>query len=240
MDLAIAEQLLAINRTFYQQFADQFDATRQRLQPGVSQILAMIPPDARVLDLGCGNGEFWRGLVAQGFQGEFVGLDFSDGLLTAARQATDSGARASFYQRDLSTSDWDAGLTGPFDFVVAFAVFHHLPALYHAAIFEKVQGLLAKTQAARFIFSNWQFLNSARWRARIQDWERVKLNAADVAPGDYLLDWRRGGVGYRYVHHFDETELSNLARATGFQIATQFHSDGKEGNLAIYQILESK
>ncbi len=52
---------------------------------------------------------------------------------------------------------------------------------------------------------------------------------------DYLLDWRSGGRGLRYVHHFNETELSKLAESSGFEIVETFYSDGKEGNLAVYQ-----
>jgi hypothetical protein len=32
----------------------------------------------------------------------------------------------------------------------------------------------------------------------------VGLSANDVDPGDYLLDWRSGGEGLRYIHHFSE------------------------------------
>ncbi|HNB51067.1 MAG TPA: hypothetical protein PK530_03960, partial [Anaerolineales bacterium] len=87
-----------------------------------------------------------------------------------------------------------------------------------------------------FILSNWQFLNSPRWVARIQLWERVGLTTEDVAPNDYLLDWRRGGEGLRYVHHFSEDELAKLAQDTGFEVTETFHSDGAEGNLGLYQI----
>ncbi len=87
-----------------------------------------------------------------------------------------------------------------------------------------------------FIFSNWQFLNSPRWIARIQPWERVELTASDLDSHDYLLDWRRGGEGLRYVHHFSEAELAALAKETGFEVLETFVSDGAEGNLGLYQI----
>jgi hypothetical protein len=89
-----------------------------------------------------------------------------------------------------------------------------------------------------FVLSNWQFLNSPKLKARIQPWERVGLNNEQVDEGDYLLDWRSGGEGLRYVHHFDREELSALAAEAGFQITTEFEADGKSGNLALYQIWE--
>ena len=83
--------------------------------------------------------------------------------------------------------------------------------------------------------SNWQFLNSEKLKARIQPWEAVGLWESDVDPGDYLLDWRSGGTGVRYVHHFSAAELSALARDAGFVIEETFHSDGTSGDLGLYQ-----
>jgi very-short-patch-repair endonuclease len=76
--------LLDLNRQFYQQFGAAFAATRQRLQPGVSRLLAQIPLDGRWLDIGCGNGELSRELQRRGFVGKYVGLDFSREMLEAA------------------------------------------------------------------------------------------------------------------------------------------------------------
>jgi hypothetical protein len=60
-----------------------------------------------------------------------------------------------------------------------------------------------------------------------------------VDAGDYLLDWRSGGEGLRYVHHFDEAELQGLAERSGFQIDETFYSDGETGNLGLYEIWKS-
>jgi len=58
----------------------------------------------------------------------------------------------------------------------------------------------------------------------------------DVDECDYLLDWRSGGTGLRYVHYFSEEELAKMAESSGFRVVETFYSDGKEGNLAIYQV----
>ena len=80
------------------------------------------------------------------------------------------------------------------------------------------------------------FLNSSRLRARIIPWETVGISDQQVEPGDYLLDWRSGGNGLRYVHHFSVKELSLLAEHAGFQIIREFTSDGEENRLGLYQI----
>ncbi len=100
--------------------------------------------------------------------------------------------------------------------------------------FSQVRSLLSPQ--GRFIHSEWQFLNSPRLKARIQPWEAIGLSESDVDPGDYLLDWRQGGVGLRYVHHFSEAELAELAESTGFSITQSFLSDGENSRLGLYQV----
>jgi hypothetical protein len=73
-------------------------------------------------------------------------------------------------------------------------------------------------------------------RSRIQPWESIGITAEDVEDGDYLVDWRAGGSGLRYIHIFDFPELEILASSTGFKIMESFHSDGEGGNLGLYQI----
>ncbi len=68
----------------------------------------------------------------------------------------------------------------------------------------------------------------------------VDINQADVDPKDYLLTWRRDGYGLRYVCLIDEEETATLAGAAGLKIVNQFRSDGKEGNLSLYTVLEPK
>jgi len=92
----------------------------------------------------------------------------------------------------------------------------------------------------RMLISNWQFIDSERQRRKIVPWEKVDINESDVDPNDYLLTWRREGYGLRYVCLIDEEETAVLAEAAGLKIINQFRSDGKEGNLSLYTILQPK
>jgi SAM-dependent methyltransferase len=233
--------LIELNRQFYQTFGSQFSATRQRLQPGVRRILEQVPEDANLLDLGCGNGELWRTLVDSGFHGHYTGLDFSAALLDIARGDSQSHPdKASFIQADLTVGGWQAEIPNvPVDLTFAFAVLHHLPGeSTRRRILETVNRLLKP--GGQLIHSEWQFLNSERLKARIQPWEKADLNEDQLDPGDYLMDWKRGGYGLRYVHHFSEKELHHLAENAGFEIVETFLSDGENGRLGLYQIWKKK
>jgi SAM-dependent methyltransferase len=226
--------LLDLNRQFYQTFAMAFSATRQRLQPGVMRILGQVSQADSLLDLGCGNGELARQLARQGSAGDYTGLDFSSTLLEQA--AAGQPANFHFLQADLSTTEWDAPLKGcHYNSILAFAVLHHLPGIdLRLQVLHKVRSLLPT--GGYFIHSEWQFLNSPRLTARIQPWEAIGLSGSDVDPGDYLLDWLQGGKGLRYVHHFSETELEELASLTGFEVVETFLSDGENHRLGLYQV----
>jgi SAM-dependent methyltransferase len=234
----IVQQLLELNNQFYQTFAQDFSDTRQRIQPGVERILEMLPQHATMLDLGCGNGALAGRMFQSGHSGAFLGVDGSQKLVEIAQ--TMDLPKAQFMWGDVTTPDWDTGLPGaPFDFIFCFAVIHHIPSVaLRIQLLEKVHALLAPN--GRFAHSNWQFLESPRLRARIQPWEKIGLTDSDVDEGDYLLDWRRGGEGLRYVHHFNGSELQSLATKTGFRVCGVYTSDGEEGKLGLYQIWEAK
>ncbi|MGE5221056.1 MAG: class I SAM-dependent methyltransferase [Omnitrophica WOR_2 bacterium] len=239
MDQPTADRLLEINNQFYQTFALQFSATRQRLQPGVKRILATLPLEGALLDLGCGNGELARELARRNFRGAYFGIDASPGLLAEAQRHSIQEFSAIFLQADLAAPGWEAALPRRvFNTVTAFAVLHHLPGkALRLGVLKPVRRLLSTE--GRFIHSEWQFLNSPRLAARILPWERAGLTAEQVDPGDYLLDWKGGGYGLRYVHSFTEQELLDLAVEAGFHILETFYSDGEGGRLSAYQIWQA-
>jgi len=238
MDSYTTNRLIKLNKQFYQTFAAQFSATRARLQPGVLRVLEMIPSDANILDLGCGNGELACELAQRGHQGLYLGLDFSKELLDVARAGSLGFPNIHYAQADLADPSWNCQLSivnCQLSIVFAFAALHHLPGReLQLQTLKRVHSLLAPE--GRFIHSNWQFLNSPRLKARVQPWDAIGLTSIQVDPGDHLLDWRRGGYGLRYVHQFSAEELRKLAAETSFTVQETFYSDGQEGNLGLYQV----
>jgi 2-polyprenyl-3-methyl-5-hydroxy-6-metoxy-1,4-benzoquinol methylase len=235
MDSAIAARLIELNRDFYTRFGDSFSATRHRLQPGVRRVLEMLNGAESILDLGCGNGEFARELAKRGHHGAYLGVDFSLPLLRDAESQPEDFS-IKFMQADLTQlNSIQSSFIDNWSLITAFAVLHHIPSReLRLNILQTIRQLLKPT--GLFIHSNWQFLNSEKLKARIQPWEAASILGSEVDAGDYLLDWRSGGAGLRYVHHFAESELGDLAKTAGFQIKDMFYSDGETGNLGLYQV----
>ena len=247
MDLDTAARLIELNRDFYNRFGRPFSATRQRIQPGVRRVLGLLKGDENILDLGCGNGELARELAKRGQRGLYLGVDFSLPLLQEA-ETLPEGFYARFVQADLTSpslmeviaSSRKVGTRqfprkAKFDIVFCFAVLHHIPSHELRLNLLRIVPHLLKEDGL-FIHSNWQFLNSEKLRARIRPWEAAEIPTSEVDAGDYLLDWRSGGKGLRYVHHFDEKELDELAKAASFRVSDVFYSDGDGGRLGLYQI----
>jgi SAM-dependent methyltransferase len=238
----VTTRLLQLNSEFYQTFADHFSQTRERLQPGVLKALENLPSEARVLDLGCGNGELALEWLSRDPAGRYIGVDSSSLLLKIAREKVQD-PRVSFHVLDLANPSWpdvlEKELAIPLrehiDRVLSFSVLHHLPdAALRIRLAMQVHRIL--NDSGQWIHSNWNFLASKRYQARILPWETIDLSDDDVEEGDYLLDWRRGGYGLRYVHHFTPPELEALAGETGFTVLDTYHSDGEGGRLGLYQV----
>ncbi len=246
MKYEIAERLLELNRSFYEEQAASFSATRRRIQPGMARCLSEwislhggFPASCglRLLDVGCGNGNLAAWLIEQGYQGWYTGVDQAAGLLSHGPTGPD---RVTFRIADLSRPDWLAELpTQPFDLITCFATLHHIPGEgLRLRLLRELKRLLAPEGV--FILSVWQINNSPRLLKRIQPWDQVGLTAAVVDQGDVLLDWRadgeESGQAVRYVHIYNDDELQRLAEKSGFGIHQSWVSDGKEGNLGLYQV----
>lgn len=201
------------------------------------RLIPAIPPQARLLDLGCGSAPVLGLLEAQHHQGPYLGMDTCQPLLDLAERGLPQ--RASFptrFQRaDLFEPGWARQVAARCDFILSFAFLHHVPTSEaRLAFLRQVHQLL--DSRGRFFFSIWRFTRSLKLRARIVPWTSIGLDESDVEAGDYLLDWRQGGRGIRYIHEIDAAERIRLAQASGFEERESFASDGEQGNLADYAV----
>lgn len=245
MRAGTVRRLAELNREFYETFGGAFAATRRRIQPGVRAFLATVRDGSEWLDLGCGSGALAAEWARLGIRGGYSGRDFSSALLSEARALTaglsTNSFRIDYGELDLLDPGWaDAFGERRFDGVACFAALHHIPGrAAQAAVFANAARLLRPGGEA--IFSVWQFQNSPKLAARALPWSTIGLSEGDVEPGDTLLDWRyalpgsNDAVGLRYVHLFSEASLAALAWEAGLTLESTFYSDGKSGDLALYQ-----
>ena len=242
MDPRTQSKLLEINQDFYNRFSQSFSATRHQVQPGVHQLIHQMLPAANILDVGCGNGTLARQLAAQGFSGNYLGVDLSSGLLAQAEALLNKpeAGNFNFTLIDLAEPDWHVSIPHrDYTWLTALAVLHHLPGTERrqqtVQIFRK---LIAPGGCVAV--SVWQWHNSLRLRKRVLPWSTVGLDPGELDEGDVLLDWRaEDATGLRYVHTFTEESLTRLAVEAGFNVCDFFYSDGKTGNLALYQVWQT-
>ncbi|MEA5078004.1 MAG: class I SAM-dependent methyltransferase [Anaerolineaceae bacterium] len=248
MQKSIIQALIDLNDRFYTDYGASFASTRKRVQPGVLQVLDDWVKPGNWLDLGCGSGALGGIWVERGIQGLYEGLDFSPVLIAEAQATTGQmllaeGQKVRYARANLGAAGWAQQCSlNRYDGILMFAAMHHLPGHEtHLGLIRQVAELMAP--GGLFIHSEWQFQRSPKLMARVQDWRLAGLDAADLEPGDTLLDWRQNEAskpGLRYVHLFSSDELAGLAVAGGFKIVGQFDSDGAGGNLSLYQIWQKQ
>ncbi len=252
MDARTRQRLAELNRNFYDQHGENFADARPRLPSGVKRVLQRIEPGSSVLEIGCGDGKVGRWLAQRG-GGFYLGIDgsaamlaraerFSEQLSVTREQSLFTGhCSLSFEHADVLDPAWTRTLAGrTFDWILAFAVFHHLPgAAARTRVLRELAAHLAPS--GRLAMSNWQFTRSERLRQRIAPWSALGLAEADAEPNDHLLTWeRKGQRGLRYVHLLDEAEARKLAEQAGLSVIEVFSSDGVTGELSEYVVMKRK
>lgn len=238
MKADVADRLIALNRDFYAAVAEPFARSRVQPQPGFARLLDFVPrPCRNLLDVGCADGRYGRFMQQKLPDLAYTGVDFSAALLDLARAST----TGRFLVRDLTQPDSLSGL-GPFDLAASLATLHHMPGRARRVQLLREMARCVEqhdARSGRLFVSTWQFLDSQRQRRKLRPWSAVGLSESDVEPGDYVLNWQRGVAALRYVCHIDAAELAALAADAGLTVIAHFRSDGREGNLSLYAVLEA-
>ncbi len=120
---------MAMNETVireqYDQMADVYD---QRWNNYIAKTLSFlknwtqISPDAAVLDIGCGTGEFERLLLTENPQQVITGVDISEKMLLMAKQKCRTYPNVSFRTASVSALPF---ADNSFDVVVSASAFHY-------------------------------------------------------------------------------------------------------------------
>jgi SAM-dependent methyltransferase len=129
---AVADAWGEANRQRVQ--TDSPDAARERAW--LERFAATLPPHARVLDLGCGNGEpHLADLLARGHRA--VGVDFSRAQLGKARARLPAAPLVEADMAEVAFAD------GAFDGIWSLHAIWNLPRQEHAPLFARARRWLA-------------------------------------------------------------------------------------------------
>ena len=99
-----------------------------------------LQPDHRVLDLGCGAGDFTRTVADEVPEGEVVGLDPPPSLLAEARKR--AGPNQSFVEGPVQLLEALLPTDGAFDVVMSRSAMHWVPIADHPQLLDDVHRLL--------------------------------------------------------------------------------------------------
>lgn len=254
MDKQLQQQLLTLNREFYNTIAEPFDTTRLAPSAGKSELVRRLPletlPSPTLADIGCGNGRLAWLLDERGIPLDYMGVDANAQLLASARLHTQElrHVRARFIQADLADAQWRTQISKAaqaqekgynkqsYHIATCLATLHHLPGFdLRQAVMQNLADLVVP--GGLVAISTWQFLTSPRFVAKLVDWATVGIDANAVEPGDALLPWNQGSYAIRYVHQIDREEVEALAAGAGLSVEEIYFADGKEGNLNLYALL---
>ncbi|MBA3707740.1 MAG: class I SAM-dependent methyltransferase, partial [Planctomycetes bacterium] len=104
--------------------------TLARLRPRIcpfEAVIALVPPGAHMLDIGCGNGLLLGLLASCGRLAHATGIDFSGRTISAARLMREglppAQANRLSFRRQNAHEPWPSG---PFDVVALIDVLHHV------------------------------------------------------------------------------------------------------------------
>lgn len=242
------QQLNRVNQQFYLAVADEFDRSRNSFWQGWESLIPHISTSTSnslsVLDVGCGNGRFGQFLVQQlpDLTIKYTGLDNSTALLKSA----EIKLQATTLQPELIELDLIEHLLSKqillekqsFDLVVAFGVFHHVPAFdLRSKLLQQLANLVSPNGILCIGF--WQFLDSVKLHERLVEPKTLGLDSAEFEENDYILDWRAGEKpAHRYCHYINNQEEIALLKQTQLKVIDEFFADGATNNLNHYLVLK--
>lgn len=140
------------------------------------------------------------------------------------------------------------------DVSVCFGFMHHVPSCELRV--RVLDALVRQTRPGGIIaISFWEFMNDVRMEKKALRAEaRAELtppfdgyDSAQFEPGDHLIGWQNDPRAYRYCHHFDDQQITDLVRGVRafypcdrapVRELKRFHADGRSGNMNRYVVFK--
>lgn len=209
-----ANELLAASRAGYETIAPEFSRTRGTFWSELAFVRDLIPDGSSLIDIGCGNGRFLGALDFGHRISEiaYTGIDFSEGLVSVARERYSERAQTEFVVGDALALPFP---DHSFDNTVSFAVLHHIPSRAYRVQFLREAARVTKSGGI-IILTAWNVWHS-RPKVILKFALKKLLGGAHTDFGDAILDFGTE-KNARYVHALSMREIRSLAREAGLTI----------------------
>ena len=206
-----AQKIIEKTRDDYDLIAKEWDLSRNRASQLKIYLIESIESGAKVLDIGCGNALLLPFVLEKG--AFYCGLDISKKLIEISRKKYKKEIKEEKAKFIVGQATELPFQDEEFDFLISFAVLHHIPSKELRKKFFEETMRISKLKAKVKIIV-WNLYN---------EWANSRFNIsnqlAGKQSGDVVIPWKatRGKIINRYLHQFSEEELFSLAENAGFE-----------------------
>jgi len=229
MDLEYAKFILEKTKENYNLIAKEFSAARKEIWEELKFLFKDLKEGEKVLDLGCGNGRWYR--VFKDKKIDYFGVDNSGKLIEIAKE---NFPEAKFFVGDALNLPFPENF---FDKVYSIALLHHIPSEeFRIKVLNEAKRVLKKEGI--LVLTCWKIHRSREIFTLLKYTFLKLIGKSKLDFKDMFLPWGRRTL--RYYHCFSKKELEHLVKKAGFEILESGVVKNKRGNRKNYYLICKK